>query len=217
MNAAAAAVLAVVALACGGHPEPAQAPGPPAPVEASCVLGADGATCTFKNGGRQAGARCFKILYGNPDTAAVISSDEVCSPRLAAGAVAAVAVRFPRRPGDTCGAGVARCTVRVADPAAAEAVAAAWQDELKSPGTGPLTEAECRQGGARIFQVAVDEEKRRADSPEDQKRVEEAMQGMRDRVIEEFTRECRQRLTRAQFDCYLKAKGSDDLMKCEHP
>ena len=208
-------VLLVIA-ACGGKQkgDPAE-PTAFAPVEATCVLGADGANCTFTNKGQEAGSRCFKVLYGHTETGAVVSSDKVCSPKLAAGAVAAVAVRFARRPGETCGADAGKCKTKVVDPDAADAVAAAWQDELKEPSAGPLTEAECKKGGEHTFDVILEDEKKRAASDEERQRVEEFMKGMRDRMIEEFTRECPKRLTRAQYDCLLKAKSGEDVGKCE--
>jgi hypothetical protein len=212
-----AAIFATVfALACGGKSktDPAE-PTAVAPVEASCVLGADGANCTFSNKGAEAGSRCFKVLYGHQETGAVVSSDKVCSPKLAGGAVAAVAVRFARRPGDACGPDAGKCTVKVVEPDAADAVAAAWQDELKAPGSGPLTEGECKKGGEHTFDLILEEEKKRAATDEERQRVDEFMKGMRERMIEEFTRECPKRLTRVQYDCLMQAKTGEDVSKCE--
>jgi hypothetical protein len=211
-----AVLLALLVPACGGGKNPpADEPTSVVPIEASCVLGTDGANCTFTNKGQTAGSRCFKVLYGNKDSGTVVSSDKVCSPKLAGGAVAAVAVRFPRRPADACGIDAGKCTVKVIDPDAAEAVAAAWQDELKSPGAGPLSDVECKRAGEHVFELTLEDAKKNADSDEDRKRVEEFMKENRDRVIEEMAKACLERLTRPQYDCVLKAKTTDEMRACE--
>jgi hypothetical protein len=211
-----AALLALVGSACGGsQTPPSDEPTAVVPIEASCVLGTDGANCTFTNRGQATGSRCFKVLYGNQESGTVVSSDKVCSPKLAGGAVAAVAVRFPRRPADACGIDAGKCTVKVIDPDAAEAVAAAWQDELKSPGAGPLTAEECKRAGEHAYEITLEDAKKNADSEEDRQRIEQFMKENRERVIEEIAKTCVERLTRPQYDCVLKAKTNDELRACE--
>jgi hypothetical protein len=178
---------------------------------------ADGATCTFKNEGPREASRCIKVLYGHEESAAVVSSDRVCSQRLGAGRTASLAVRFPRRPAEQCGEGMKRCKVKVASPDAAEAVAAAWGDELAEPPVGPLTAGECREGGVHIYQLMLAYETKQAASEEEQERIEQWMKDNHDRIVDEFVQSCPKRMTRAQLHCLLKAGTREALDRCSTP
>lgn len=214
--AAVAAVAALAALAvpgCGGKAAGGGRSASPANIEATCVLGADGATCTFTNYGGP-GSRCVKVLYGARATGTVIASDEICSGELRGGGVVSLAVRFPRRPADTCGPTVTDCTVRVADPSAAADVALAWADELKAQAAagsgrvagGPLTEKECEAYALHIIDVYVTE-----NVDEDRDRTK---QYYIDEYLHYIVRECMQTLTRQKHTCVMRAERMADIEEC---
>ena len=197
----------------GGGAGSGTAAQPPA-IDVACVLGADGANCTFSNKGGP-GARCVKVLYGARTSGSVVSYDEVCSGTLAAGQVASLAVRFPRRPGDACGEGVADCTTKVVEPAAAEAEALAWQDTLKAPAAGPLSEAECRDVLGHVFDVMKDSDAAAAATPEERANIEQMYDQMRASVMDSGVKDCVTRVTRKEYDCAMQARTKTELQRCD--
>lgn len=196
---AALSALLVGAAACGPkHSTPAEPP----KIDVSCVLGADGANCTFTSTGAR-GERCVVVLYGSKATGSVVASAETCSGKLAKGATQSIAVRFPRRPADSCGADLAPCTTRVVEPAAAQDVALAWADELKMAAipTGPPTDEECALAAERIGAAMVREY------------GEDAAENMGDQT-RYISEQCKSEWTRAQLDCLNKADTLNAMGQC---
>lgn len=206
----AAALALAAAAACGPKSQTAANPPAPGAFDTTCVLGLDGANCTFRNYGGTAGTHCVKVLYGARAKGTVIASDEVCSGELKPGAVYSVAVRFPRRPGDVCGPNVIDCETRVVPPQAAADVALAWADELKGSqpgggGSGPLSRKECEDLARKVIDVYIDEYEG-GNAQSRQYYIDEYLDSMAD--------QCMAQITREQYECVMKGRTMADVQGC---
>jgi hypothetical protein len=197
----------------GAGARQASAPGDhDAHVQADCVLLSEGAICSFTAKDRP-GSRCVKVLYAVV-SGTVVSSDTVCSGRLAANESSTLVVRFSTRPGDACGSTMGDCLVKTVEPAAAIDAAAAWQAEIKQNYNGPVTEAECKKLHEHRYDIWMHADCDGIPDPAERNRCYQNITAERDRELQYFQQDCL-RYTRDLLKCELAAKTAEDIYQCE--
>ena len=187
-------------------------PDDPAHVDVACVLLPDGGLCTFT--ATAPASRCIKLLYGST-SGTVTSSSDICSGPLSTGESSTLAVRFPTRPGDACGAFLSECESRPVAPAAALDTAATWQAELKQTNSGPLTEADCKTLNDHKYEIYVHADCDAVADPVQRDACVRNIADERTRETPYLIQDCINYYKRPRYNCELKAKDQNELYTCE--